>query len=125
MDINQSLMERTVVTDNRRIDIRGAREERLFVQVKSCESEPELENTTISCSTMDVSASGMRLSVVENLALDAKLELWIEIKGCPGKFLLHGLVKWCRPHSGEFICGIELVDDGEVSDMGDWQDLFI
>lgn len=111
-------------TNERRAELRGVREERLFVKVLESEGLPEKEGMTLSCSTLDVSASGLRLSVSERVPQGTLLELWIEVKGVIGKFLLTGLVRWCCPHGEEFICGVELIEQGDVSDLADWQELF-
>lgn len=108
----------------RRGDLRGAREERLFVKVVSSNDTANTDSLIISGATEDVSASGLSLLVSENIPAETQLELWVEIKGCPGKFLLTGLVRWCRPRADEFNCGIELIDEG-ISDLADWQDLFV
>lgn len=114
-----------MVSEERRIDLRGIREERIFIKVASCKTQPDLENTTFSCSTIDVSSTGMRLSVVESIPSETQLELWVEIKGIPGKFLLQGKIKWSMPRGEDYICGIELDETDEDSDIIDWQDLFI
>lgn len=111
-------------TNERRTELRGVREERLFVKVLESEGSPEKVDKTLSCSTLDVSASGMRLSVSEAVSQGTLLELWIEVKGVTGKFLLTGLVRWCCSHGEEFICGVELIEQGEISDLADWQELF-
>jgi len=108
----------------RRGDLRGVREERLFVKVVSSSDTGDAESLIISGATEDVSSSGLSLLVSESIAVGSRLELWVEIKGCPGKFLLTGLVRWCLPRADEFSCGIELIDEG-VSDLADWQDLFV
>ena len=109
----------------RRGDLRGAREERLFIKVLPSDENPESESLIISASTEDVSSSGLSLTISENLPQDTQLELWVEIKGCPGKFLLNGAVRWCRPNGEEFVCGIELSENEKLSDLADWQDLFV
>ncbi|MCF7981614.1 MAG: PilZ domain-containing protein [Pseudomonadales bacterium] len=111
--------------DDRRGDLRGVREERLFVKVLACEANPEIKDMTLSSATLDVSAGGIRLVLSNMVPMGTLLELWVEIKGCPGKFLLPGRVRWCRPNGEDFICGVELIDNGQESDLGDWQDLFI
>lgn len=112
-------------SSERRGEIRGVREERLFVKVLDCATNPEVKDTTLSSSTLDVSANGMRLIVSGMVPAGSKLELWVEIKGCPGKFLLMGNVRWCRANGDDYICGVELVESEDVSDLGDWQDLFL
>ncbi len=111
-------------TAERRADLRGAREERLFVKVLSSTASTDLESIIFSGSTEDVSSSGLSLVASENLPKDSELELWVEIKGCPGKFLLTGVVRWCRPKGAEFCCGVEFTPT-EESDFLEWQDLFI
>ena len=114
-----------MVTSDRRGDLRGAREERLFVKVISCPEDPDLEDTTIGCTTQNVSSSGIQLSVTQAIPAATSLELWVEVKGLPGKFLLGGEVRWCREDGEKFSCGIELREGDEPSDLTDWQDLFI
>ena len=108
----------------RRGELRGAREERLFVKVLSLNDTAEKKSLIISGATEDVSASGLSLLVSKSIPAQTGLELWVEIKGCPGKFLLTGRVRWCRPRADEFNYGIELIDEG-ISDFADWQDLFV
>ena len=109
----------------RRGDIRGVREERLFVKVISCDANPDAESLIIFGATEDISSSGIALTVSESLPEATKLELRVEIKGCPGKFLLNGVVRWCHPKGDEFTCGIELIEAEELSDLPDWKDLFV
>ncbi len=114
-----------MVSSDRRMDVRGAREERLFVKVGNCPENPDLKGTTIGCITLDVSSSGLQLSVSQLIPAGTELELWVDVKGVPGKFLLSGEVRWCRGENDKFACGIELHDAGETSDLSDWQDLFL
>lgn len=114
-----------VSADERRVELRGARDERLFIKVRSGEQGSELLDTTIGCSTEDVSASGLRLLLEQNLSKGTLLELWIEIKGIPGKFLLHGVVRWSEGRIDEqYLCGVELYEEDEPSDLAEWQELF-
>lgn len=119
-----SIGEAGMTTAERRADLRGAREERLFVRVLSSTASSDLESIIFSGSTEDVSASGLSLVASENLPRDSELELWVEIKGCPGKFLLTGVVRWCQPRGSEFCCGVEFIEADET-DFLEWQDLFI
>ena len=114
-----------MVSTDRRIDLRGAREERLFVKVITCPTDTDLEGTTIGCTTQNVSSSGIQLSVSQVIPAATTLELWVEVKGLPGKFLLSGDVRWCREDGDKYSCGVELCDGEEPSDLADWQDLFI
>lgn len=107
----------------RRADIRGVREERLFVKVLSSSAESDLESVIFSGSTEDVSASGLSLAASECLPEGSELELWVEIKGCPGKFLMTGVVRWCRPRIADYHCGVEFTPE-EASDYLEWQGLF-
>jgi len=110
----------------RRAEMRGVREERLFVQVESENSAGETRADTLSCSTLDISATGLRLRLHQELDIGRVVKLWVEIKGCPGKFMLTGIVRWCCQLSDGITCGIELQEsDDELNDMADWQDLFV
>jgi hypothetical protein len=114
-----------VKTDNRRYDIRGVREEKLFIKVASCKTQPSIEKMTLRSSTLDVSASGMRLLVTKEIPVGTILDMWVEIKGNPGKFLLQGKVMWNSTQNDEFLCGVELVDTSEdLSDLIRWRTLF-
>ena len=72
----------------RRGDLRGAREERLFIKVLPSDENPESESLIISASTEDVSSSGLSLTISENLPQDTQLELWVEIKAVQANFCL-------------------------------------
>ena len=110
----------------RRAELRGAREERLFVQVEAEDENGEKTTDTLACSTLDVSATGMRLRLHEAVTPGQSLKLWVEVKGCPGKFMLSGMVRWCCPVNDNFSCGVELyADDEETDDLADWQELFV
>ena len=112
-------------TAERRGDLRGPREERLFVKVLNCPVPLGLEDTTIGCRTQDVSSTGLQLALEQHLPADTELELWLEVKGLPGKYLLKGLVRWSREQSGAWVSGIELIETAEDTDIDDWQDLFV
>ena len=114
-----------MVSSDRRIDLRGAREERLFVKVITCPIDVDLEGTTIGCTTQNVSSSGIQLSVSQDIPPASTVELWVEVKGVPGKFSLTGDVRWSRKDGDKYSCGIELCESEEPSDLADWQDLFI
>jgi len=109
---------------DRRIDLRGARDERVFIQIDASPPDANIEGLTIACSTIDVSASGLRLRLPQSIPAQQKLELWVEIKGTQGKFLLYGEVKWSMSLGEEYLCGVALLEQTEVSDLADWQELF-
>lgn len=110
----------------RRADLRGARDERLFLKVQDFKASSG-SDVTLSCRTLDVSASGMRLVSSEPLSENTPLELWVEIKGCPGKYFLNGVVRWCyrNDNEGMYVCGVELLESDNESDLADWKDLFV
>ena len=114
-----------MVSSDRRGDLRGAREERLFVKVIACPDDADLEGTTIGCTTQNVSSNGIQLLVAQMIPEATSLELWVEVKGLPGKFLLSGDVRWCNESGEKYSCGIELRDGEDSTDLPDWQDLFI
>ena len=112
------------MTDERRTNLRGVREERLFIKVISTPSGSELDGVAIGCQTVDVSASGLRILVDRELESDSALELWVDVRGIKGKFLLKGVVRWVRQEQGGYQCGVELTDHDAVADLSDWRELF-
>jgi len=117
-------MSENTQSSERRGDLRGFREERLFAKIIKCPSDPILDGVAIGCETIDVSASGIRMVIERKIDLETELELWLDIRGIEGKFLLKGTVRWIEPDEDGFVCGLELEDHEDTADLRDWQELF-
>jgi hypothetical protein len=95
--------------DQRR-NTRVPREEQIEVTVLDCPAEPTLVGSTITCSTLDASATGLRLCFTCAMPDDAVLELHVGIAGQSQKCRLRGVVRWSsRLKDGDgFFVGVEL-----------------
>ena len=111
-------------TTERRRDPRLCRTERLFVQVAGCSETPDRARATLRAATADISASGLRILVNEEVPVGCSLELWVKVESRPGTFLLKGEVRWIRPAeaSGAYVVGVAL-DPGNTRDSKRWQEL--
>ena len=102
---------------------RIAARDRLFVQVVSCNEQPELVGTTLSCKTMDVSAGGIRIDSSDRIPVGTKLDLWVDVQSRPGKFFLSSDVRWVQESRGilpSYHLGVEL-QDGAATDIAEWR----
>ena len=112
------------MSNERRTSLRGAREERLFIKVVSSPSGSPLDGVAIGCLTVDVSATGLRILIGQEIEIGSELELWVDVRGISGKFLLKGIVRWLRAENDNYQCGVELNDHEETAELADWQELF-
>lgn len=112
-------------TDRRR-DVRLQGDDSLRVQVLAATALPGLVGEILQCSSLDVSASGLKLTVPVNVPLHCKVDLWIDIKACACTFFLNGQVKWCdanRAREDIYQIGVQL-RDAPFTDFENWRDLF-
>ena len=111
-------------TNERRGHPRVARSERLFVQVAACSGAPNLAGATLRASTADISASGLRLLLDQEVPVGCSLELWVKVEGRPGTFLLTGEVRWTQPtgRPGAHFVGVALAGGGS-QDSQRWREL--
>ncbi len=107
----------------KRSEIRKPSSERLFVQIVSCPDDPELVGTTVSCATLDVSVSGLKVKSYEFIPVGCQLDLWIDISTRHGKFFLTCDVRWTQQVDEEgdlYHFGVALHDAG-ATDIDDWR----
>ncbi len=72
----------------------------------------------LNSKTLDISKSGIRMTLSQELPIGFITELCIE--NAQGRMmLLFAEVKWCRPEGQIFQCGLELMD-AEDSDLHHW-----
>lgn len=111
-------------SEERRKYPRLRREEKAVIRRMGSPDEDPVENA-IYCKTVDVSASGMRVRLKNELTPGETVDIVINVEGYSGTFHLLGATKWCRPLQGEDAClaGIELVD-AERSDFVSWRQVF-
>jgi len=107
---------------DRRNHPRLARDEKVVIQVVSSASDPSLTGLTVKCSTVDLSAQGLRVKLDKHVPEGYRLELFLQVTGHSRRFFLAGEIKWSREVEGEeggYLTGIELVDAPET-DLSDW-----
>ena len=108
---------------DRREHERQDRDEILFLQITRCEANTRLEGTTVLCSTLDVSASGLRLNTEKPVEKGQEMDLWVNVDGRAGKFFLAGVVAWSHSENGKHSAGIQILEQ-ENTDYRGWFDWF-
>ena len=97
---------------NRRTDERHNQQEALSLTIIFTSQNPGLLGRTLKGSTIDISASGLRIMLGTALPPDSTIDVSIALKGDPDKFFLSGKVRWCREteSEGTYQVGIALQD---------------
>ena len=111
---------------DRRRHVRLKRDDKLFVQVLAASESPALVGETLQCSTIDVSASGIKVEVGCEVPILSEIDLWIDVKACAQKYYMNGLVKWCYEvdaEQGVYQIGVQLLDI-PFTDYADWRKIF-
>jgi hypothetical protein len=109
---------------DRRQHTRQPRDERVVVQIVSSTRDTLPPGTVVRCSTKDVSPTGIRIQLDQQVPEGFHLELWVEVSNHPTKFYLSGEVKWSREldQAGRYLVGIEL-KDADTEDFKQWQEV--
>ena len=97
---------------NRRADTRHIQHEALSLTIIFTSQNPGLLGRTLKGSTIDISASGLRIMMGTALPPDSTIDMSIALKDNPDKFFLSGKVRWCREttEEGTYQVGIVLQD---------------
>lgn len=79
---------------------------------------------------IDVSASGLKITLDTPLSVGSTIKLSIFIEEEDLIFLVSGVILWCaifnkKSDKPSFVCGIEILYEKEGSDFNDWRSLFI
>ena len=110
----------------RRRHVRLELDEKLFVQIVSASDAKELVGKTYFCKTLDVSESGLKITVQQEVPKNCEVELWVQIHSTAKKYFLFGHTQWCiglEQAGGNYELGIKL-KEGEETDLKKWQYLF-
>jgi len=103
----------------RRGSRRFDRRETLFVQLAAA-ANSEAERHTLKCQSVDLSRTGLRVTLLEALAVGTFIEAWIKISGATHTFYLVGHVRWCEIMPQGVEVGIAL-SDGPGTDFKTWR----
>ena len=97
---------------NRRADKRHKHHEALSLTIIFSSQNPGLLGKTVRGSTIDISASGLRIELGTALPPNSTIDVSIALKDNPEKFFLSGKVRWCRDteEEGIYQIGIALKD---------------
>lgn len=99
--------------------------EQIFIQIIESDRVPALRGTTVYCSSVDVSLSGMQIELDREAPPGCVLDMWVEVKGRRGRFFLSGEVRWCSADERRvrYQVGIEL-NEGDATQAKGWAALF-
>lgn len=107
----------------RRQNPRLAREEPLLLKITAIDETPPPESLTAACTTIDVSAGGLRLRANARIEAGSRIDLWVEVTGRSGKLMLSGEVRWSVQDGESYLIGIQLRDRPGF-DLLAWKALF-
>jgi len=118
-------MEKPV--ENRRGSQRISLKEALNLKIVFSSENPNLLGKTLCGSTVDVSASGLRIEMNQQIKIDSVLDVWVTLKESQKKYFLTGNVRWCQKlDTGDFFqIGVVLRERSDtVTDLDSWQSTF-
>jgi hypothetical protein len=95
------------------------REEAVLVDIMSCDDDPDLQDIHLSGKTVDVSESGMKVTM--SVKVPAKTHLGLRLDLNSDVFRLEGEVRWTR-NEGEMMVGVLI--DKDSPDYQKWIQMF-
>lgn len=113
--------------EERRSETRYERKEELNMKIVFSSDNPGLLGKTIDGSTIDVSASGLRIMLNQPIKVDSVLDVWVNRKQQNKRYFLTGNVRWCKETEmgGTYQVGLVLRERTDtVTDLASWQALF-
>lgn len=113
--------------EDRRAHQRIEVSEEVSLKIVFSSENPGLLGRTLDGSTLDLSASGLRISLNHPIKIDSVLDVWVTMKEQKRKFFLTGNVRWCNESDKPGIYQIGLVlreRTDTVTDLRGWQEAF-
>lgn len=101
--------------------------EALDLKIVFSSENPNLLGKRLCGSTLDVSATGLRIELNQQIKIDSVLDVWVTLKEDDKKYFLTGNVRWCKPKGdGEFFqIGVVLRERTDtITDLDSWQRTF-
>ena len=95
------------------------REENVLVDVIQCRGNPELNDTSLSCRTVDVSESGMKVSSDMDIPVETVVGLRLDLSSV--LYRLEGEVRWCKTEGKHYV---GLLIDEDSPDFVSWTRMF-
>jgi len=101
--------------------------EALNLKIVFSSENPNLLGKTLCGSTLDVSATGLRIELNQVIKIDSVLDVWVTLKDSSKKYFLTGNVRWCTEMDvgGYYQIGVVLRERSDtVTDLASWQSAF-
>jgi hypothetical protein len=95
------------------------REEQILVSIIHCDDDPDLDDTSLACRTVDVSEAGMQLISAFAIPVNSKLGLRLDFSS--ELYRLEAEVRWNRDEDNHYV-GLEL--NKESADFASWKNMF-
>lgn len=113
-------------SEERRHRTRLLRDEHVVVKITASPESPALVGISVQCSTVDISAEGLRLLLECPLVAGSHLALEVDMSDSGEKYFLGGKVAWSRETeaAGIYLVGVQLLDDA-VFQLERWRGLFL
>jgi Tfp pilus assembly protein PilZ len=107
---------------NQRQEFRLGSQDILFIETFSASPGSNPESRMVICSSVDVSANGLKVLVDEKLPMGAIYQLCVELPGKGRRLYLSGQVKWVTeaPESRGFHIGIAIFES-DNTDVAEWK----
>lgn len=115
------------VSEERRGATRYQQKEALDIKIAFSSENPNLLGKTLSGSTVDISASGLRIELNQQIKVDSVLDVWVRLKDNSKRYFLTGNVRWCSEleQSGAYQVGVVLRERSDtVTDLASWRMVF-
>lgn len=112
--------------EERRTAPRLLRDENVVVKILAAPERPELVGTVVECSTVDVSATGLRLLLETAVAAGSHLGMEVDMAENGERYTLGGEVMWSRETeaAGLYLIGVHLLE-GDGAEFERWNSLFL
>jgi len=113
--------------EDRRERTRFEIKEVLDMKIVFSSENPNLLGKRLAGSTVDVSASGLRIELSQQIKIDSVLDVWVTLKDSKKKYFLTGNVRWCKEIAtdGIFQVGVVLRERSDtVTDFENWKSVF-
>lgn len=108
----------------RRADERFEHNDQLSLKIVFSSENPSLLGKNVDGSTLDISASGLRIELNQQIKIDSVLDVWVSLKNLNKKFFLTGNVRWVNETARPGIYQIGLVlreRTDTVTDLSSWK----
>lgn len=113
--------------DERRSAPRFELQEALELKIVFSSENPNLLGRNICGSTVDVSATGLRIELNQQIKIDSVLDVWVTLKDNNKRYFLTGNVRWCTEMEvgGYYQVGVVLRERSDtVTDLDSWKTVF-